>query len=526
MDGEQAGEEPTLTVAAKAYIAFTAFGAIGVLGWLSQRDIVLRPLPAFVILTILAIVTEARPLVVGYKGQAFQFSVGSSLLLALMTMFGVLPAAIVQATASIISDLVNRKSWAKGLFNASQLVIAVGAAGAVLEAVLGREITPPGMSFGTEQLAALLLALGTFVVVNTALTALILRLAAGWSVPEVIRNFVLSPGSVIEASALLLVAPISITAQRNSLLALFVLAPIAAMYHATKVALANVSLLEKQRLVLEEKHAAEEMAREREAARVAAERANRAKSEFLSQMSHELRTPLNAVLGFAQLLEMDQLTPDQNQSTQEIIRGGKHLLGLINEVLDISRIEAGRLQLSLESLNVIEITDECISLVTPLADQSGIGLFFETQGIPGRSVPVTADRQRLRQVLLNLISNAIKYNCERGEVHVSLERAEGDRVKIHVTDTGGGIAPERMEQLFTPFERLGAEGSAIEGTGLGLALSKPLVEAMGGSISVASEPGSGSTFTVELRLAHASSVPPDNGIPPGAVTPRPTTTLA
>lgn len=249
----------------------------------------------------------------------------------------------------------------------------------------------------------------------------------------------------------------------------------------------------------------------------AADRANRIKNEFLSQMSHELRTPLNAVLGFTQLLEMDPLTAEQKQATGEILKGGKHLLELINEVLDLARIEAGGLRLSMEAIDAVDVADECVSLLTPVAAQSGIRLVLEKQAAADRSIWVTVDRQRLKQVLLNLISNGIKYNGEHGSVSVSFERAERDqRLKIHVTDTGPGIAPEQMEQLFAPFERLGAEGSEIEGTGLGLALSKPLMEAMGGSISVASEPRRGSTFTVEVGLAGRPSVPADHVLRVGA----------
>jgi PAS domain S-box-containing protein len=241
---------------------------------------------------------------------------------------------------------------------------------------------------------------------------------------------------------------------------------------------------------------------ERESAREEADRANRAKSDFLSRMSHELRTPLNAVLGFAQLLEMDHLRPEQKEATGEILKAGKHLLELIDEVLDISRIEAGRLRLSLEPVDAVHTVEECISLLRPQAEQEGVTLTLEPQDAPDRSAYVTADRQRLKQVMLNLISNGIKYNRQHGSVRVSIDQTEQRRrIRIDVTDTGRGIPAEQMEQLFAPFERLGAEGSNIEGTGLGLALSRPLVEAMGGAISVTSEPGTGSTFSVELAAA-------------------------
>ncbi len=239
--------------------------------------------------------------------------------------------------------------------------------------------------------------------------------------------------------------------------------------------------------------AAEETLRQ---VRLEADRANQAKSEFLSRMSHELRTPLNAILGFAQLLEMDSLNPEQSEGVAHILKGGRHLLGLINEVLDIARIEAGRLDLSLEAVSVDEVVRESLDLIAPLAAEGNIGA--ETAPASGF---VLADRQRLKQVLLNLLSNAVKYNRRRGTVALSFENMPAGRLRIKVSDTGPGIAPERLERLFIPFERLGAEQSGVEGTGLGLALSKRLVEAMGGTLGVESMPGQGSTFWVELALA-------------------------
>jgi PAS domain S-box-containing protein len=241
---------------------------------------------------------------------------------------------------------------------------------------------------------------------------------------------------------------------------------------------------------------------ERESARQAADRANRAKSEFLSRMSHELRTPMNAVLGFAQLLGMDHQTPEQEEATKEILKAGTHLLELIDEVLDIARIEAGRLRLSLEPVDAVQVVEESISLLQPQARQEGVTLSMDPLDPSDPSVHVVADRQRLKQVLLNLISNGVKYNRQHGTVRVSIDRASvGNRIRVDVTDTGRGIPVERIERLFAPFDRLGAEETGIEGTGLGLALTRPLVEAMGGTISVATESGRGSTFSVELASA-------------------------
>jgi PAS domain S-box-containing protein len=239
---------------------------------------------------------------------------------------------------------------------------------------------------------------------------------------------------------------------------------------------------------------------ERRRAEEEADRANRAKSDFLSRMSHELRTPLNGILGFAQLLEMESLPADQEESVTHILKAGRHLLGLINEVLDISRIEAGRLQLSLEPVPVGETLRGAVDLVRPLAAQRDIALVAE---VADDHRHVLADRQRLQQVLLNLLSNAVKYNRTRGAVAVSCEERSGGRLRMLVTDTGHGISPDKIERLFTPFDRLGAEGAGIEGTGLGLALSKHLVEVMGGTLDVTSQVGVGSTFAVEFPLTTA-----------------------
>lgn len=235
-------------------------------------------------------------------------------------------------------------------------------------------------------------------------------------------------------------------------------------------------------------------------AREEAIRANKAKSEFLSRMSHELRTPLNAVLGFAQLLDMDELSPEHREGVKHILRGGQHLLELINEVLDIARIETGRLAVSPEPVLVREIALQSVELVAPIAGESQVRLVPNLDKVP--DVFVMADRQRLKQVLLNLLVNAVKYNRVGGSVTLGYQE-NAEVLRVNITDTGHGIAPERMQQLFTPFERLGAEHTNIEGTGLGLALSKHLVDAMEGTLGVQSTESVGSTFWVELPLTRA-----------------------
>ncbi|MGH2720189.1 MAG: ATP-binding response regulator, partial [Actinomycetota bacterium] len=250
---------------------------------------------------------------------------------------------------------------------------------------------------------------------------------------------------------------------------------------------------------------------EAEASRENAERANRAKSEFLSRMSHELRTPLNAILGFGQLLEMDARDAGQRESVNQVLKAGRHLLGLIDEVLDISRIEAGRLALSIEPVSIQETVAEVLDLVSPMA--GGRDLTIEAGEVLESPLLVLADRQRLKQVLLNLLSNAVKYNRTGGTIRVSMSRPAAATVRIEVSDTGPGIAAENLPKLFSPFERIGAEQSDIQGTGLGLALSKVLAEAMGGTLGVRSVPGVGSTFWVELGETEAAVIaldtPPD-----------------
>lgn len=245
----------------------------------------------------------------------------------------------------------------------------------------------------------------------------------------------------------------------------------------------------------------EERTRSLQEARLAAEKANKAKSEFLSRMSHELRTPLNAVLGFGQLLEIDDLTPDQADSVNQITKGGAHLLDLINEILEISQIEAGHLSMSPEAVQVSEVVEAAVSLLRPLADERSVHLIGGSDG--GCNHYIFADRQRLKQILLNLVGNGIKYNRQGGSVSISCFEPTPGTLRIQVTDTGPGIPADKFDLLFEPFERLGAEQTSVPGTGVGLALARGLAEAMGGTLGVESTPGRGSTFWIEFPIVES-----------------------
>ena len=229
-----------------------------------------------------------------------------------------------------------------------------------------------------------------------------------------------------------------------------------------------------------------------------ARNANQAKSAFLSSMSHELRTPLNAILGFAQILTSDKLPstlPQKKEFAQHILKSGRHLLTLINEILDLAKIESGTVALSLEPVALDDILEECHSMLEPLAAQRGIRLLFPE----ACALNVVADRTRLKQILLNLLSNAIKYNRDGGAVVVDCALTAPGQLRLSVQDTGLGLRPEQLALLFQPFNRLGQEAGKEEGTGIGLVVTKRLVELMGGAINVSSTQGVGSMFSVEMR---------------------------
>lgn len=254
--------------------------------------------------------------------------------------------------------------------------------------------------------------------------------------------------------------------------------------------------------------------------------ATAAKDEFLSRVSHELRTPLSAIIGFGQLLQTEELSDDDRESVDHIVRAGHHLLSLINEVLDIARIEAGTVSMSVEPVLVDDVVGEAVAFVRRQADDREISVTVDAPD----QLTVEADRQRLEQVVLNLLTNAVKYNRHGGRIAVAAtatdpppgaDRDDDDRwVRLSVADTGPGIAPDSLDQLFEPFERLGVDELGIDGTGVGLALSKGLVEAMGGAIGVESTVGTGSTFWVDLPRGDSTRASAPAVAPPS---PRATT---
>jgi len=239
-----------------------------------------------------------------------------------------------------------------------------------------------------------------------------------------------------------------------------------------------------------------------ESARSIAEKANLAKSDFLSSMSHELRSPLNAILGFAQLMETEHPPPSnmQMESITQILLAGWHLLKLINEILDLAKIESRQVPLQLESLSLEEVMLECQGMVEPQAQQHGISMIFPEFVNP---CYVWADRTRVKQILINLLSNAIKYNAKKGTVEVRCSERASGRVRVSIKDTGAGLEPQQISQLFQPFNRLGQEAGVEEGTGIGLVVAKRLVELMGGEIGVESMPGIGSLFWFEFTSVDA-----------------------
>jgi signal transduction histidine kinase/HPt (histidine-containing phosphotransfer) domain-containing protein/ActR/RegA family two-component response regulator len=273
-------------------------------------------------------------------------------------------------------------------------------------------------------------------------------------------------------------------------------AAIAAYLSSALLLLAMVTLFRTYRMT-------EAARRESRLAQLEAERLNLAKSGFLSRVSHELRTPLNAILGFGQLLERDLVEESELETLDQMLGAGRHLLAIVDDLLDLSRMESGDLRLSLEPVQVSDAISEAKSLISPAATTAAVGVRQRPVNV---DLYVRADRQRLIQVLLNLASNAVKYNRRGGNVVISAGRTDGSTVRVEVSDTGSGISEEAITRLFTPFERLDAASRGIEGTGLGLALARGLVESMGGTLELASEEGVGTTVSFELPLASAAEI--------------------
>jgi len=281
---------------------------------------------------------------------------------------------------------------------------------------------------------------------------------------------------------------------------------------ARKQAEAVQSVLD-QRL-RDQQHALQESNVELEQARATADKANRAKSEFLSSMSHELRTPLNAVLGFAQLMASERPPPPlrQQRSLDQIMKAGWYLLRLINEILDLAMIESGRVTMSRESMGLLDVLRDCHAMVAPLAEKRGIAMYFPDQD---QALFVHADRTRVKQVMINLLSNAIKYNRPGGSVTVRCASADGV-VRVSVDDTGHGLTPAQLGQLFQPFNRLGQDKNGEEGTGIGLVVTRQLIELMSGRIGVDSEPGVGTSFWIELQASSEPMLDVETYVPPPA----------
>lgn len=378
-------------------------------------------------------------------------------------------AVLVAATASLVCEaVIHRHERPKVVFNTASEATSVALGAAVYQALAG-----PSFDGSLGFILAALAAAAIYILVNVGLFTGLVAVMTGdaW---QAVRSQEM-------ASSLLVSGGIATTGVMAAVLA--GVAPWALPLIVVPSVLDRLRARGRQQGL------------ELAASKHAAEQANRAKSEFLSRMSHELRTPLNAVLGFGQFLENDpRLDADSKEYVQVILRSGWHLRKIVDEVLDLSQIEAGRLTLSMESVRVAEVAAESLDLIVPLATERNIRTELV---VDPPDLTVTADHQRLRQVLINLVSNAVKYNDDGGEAVVRARRTDG-RVSIDVIDNGLGISEEDLLRLYVPFERLSRERSEVEGTGLGLSVTRNFVDAMGGELRVTSTLGEGSRFTVLL----------------------------
>jgi signal transduction histidine kinase len=383
-------------------------------------------------------------------------------------------AVLVAVTASLAFEtLVHRHEARKVVFNTGSEALAVALGATSYQVLAG-----PGFDGSWRSLLAALVAAAVYVAVNLGTFAALVAVLSGggW---EAIRSEEMG-------SSLLVSSGIATTGVMAAVLV--AVAPWALPLVAVPTVLDHLRARARQQGL------------ELAASKQAAERANQAKSRFLSRMSHELRTPLNAMLGYGQLLEADRgLDDDAREQVGIIVRSGWHLRQIVDEVLDLSQIEAGKMNLELQPVRVADVAAESIDLVVPLARDRDVRVDLVTDDAEVFGV---ADHQRLRQVLINLLSNAVKYNDVGGRVTVTIEPSDAG-VRVEVVDTGPGIAPEHLDRLFEPFERLSRDRSDVEGTGLGLSVSRGFVEAMGGELTVTSTLGEGSSFAVLLPAAPA-----------------------